>query len=219
MKPALQGKLLRVLQEREYEPVGAVKPIPADIRVIAATHRDLETAIAERTFREDLFYRLSVIPIVIPPLRERREDIPLLIEKFLQVFNRNRKVVFQGFDEEAMQALMAYHWPGNVRELENLVQRMSVLQGGTTARLADLPEKFLGREAPAGPAKPAGAPLESDPWENGSIDFDAIISDVEERLILQALQRADGNKKEAARLLNIKRTTLLQKIKRKQIGL
>ena len=228
MKPSLQAKLLRVLQEKEFEPVGGVKPVPVDIRILAATHRDLEKAVAEGRFREDLYYRLSVVPIVIPPLRERKEDISPLIEKFIQVFNRNKKHGLKGFEPEALEALLAYPWPGNVRELENLVQRMVILCGGKSVAVAELPEKYVGRRvAPAAtvekplaaastvtvPAAPAPAELT---LTDEGIDFNAMVSDFEDRLILQALAKTGGNKKEAARLLNLKRTTLIEKIKKKQ---
>jgi len=220
MKPALQAKLLRVLQEREFEPVGGVQPVPADIRVIAATHQDLEKAVAEGRFREDLYYRLNVLPVTIPPLRERRDDIPLLIHRFTQYFNRNvRDEQFLGFDKPAMAALADYPWPGNVRELENLVQRMSILFRGSHARLADLPEKYSGH---AGPANAAAERLTfgtdiAEVEQDGRIDFDAVISEVENRLIVHALTQAKGNKKEAAERLKMKRTTFLQKVKKKRI--
>ena len=131
MKPTLQAKLLRVLQEREFEPVGGLKPIPVDVRIIAATHRNLEEMVAEGRFREDLYYRLSVIPVNIPPLRERTGDIPLLIDHFIRALGRNRKKPLAGFDLVAMRALAAFPWRGNVRELENLVQHMTILHGGS----------------------------------------------------------------------------------------
>src|SRR5690606_31635878 len=112
MKPSLQAKLLRVLQEKEFEPLGAVKPVSVDVRIIAATHRNLERAVEEGTFREDLFYRLSVFPLHIPPLRERKEDIPLLIDKFVQVFNRKKPRPFLGFEQGAIEALLEHSWPG-----------------------------------------------------------------------------------------------------------
>lgn len=222
MKPALQAKLLRVLQEKEFEPVGGVKPVPVDVRVIAATHRDLEKAVADGVFREDLYYRLSVIPLRIPPLRERREDIALLIEKFVEIFNRNKKETFKGFESEAIAALLGYPWPGNVRELENLVQRMSILLSGKAAGLIDLPAKYaehvgsnLGCSDLGGASGEGGADII---WTADGIDFNTVVGEFEERLILKALDLADGNKKEAARLLHLNRTTLLEKIKKKNIA-
>ena len=214
MKPNLQAKLLRVLQEKEFEPVGQVKPVPVDARVIAATHRNLEQLIKEGAFREDLFYRLSVVPITIPPLRERKEDIPLLIEKFIQIYNRNRNLRLEGFEPAAIAALVDYPWPGNVRELENLVQQMVVLHGGTTVRLADLPEKYSSRQdtSVSLPEVSSASEISLDP---SGADFNTLVSEFENRLILQALHVTNGNKKEAARILNLKRTTLLEKIKKK----
>jgi DNA-binding NtrC family response regulator len=213
MKPNLQAKLLRVLQEKEFEPVGQVKSVPVDARVIAATHRNLEQLIQDGMFREDLYYRLSVVPISIPPLRERREDIPLLLEKFVQIYNRNRKQRLEGFDPAAVAALVENPWPGNVRELENLVQQMVVLQGGGMVRLADLPEKYAPhRDVSAIPEVSNTLEFTLDPAGG---DFNSLVSAFEDRLILQALAIANGNKKEAARILNLKRTTLLEKLKKK----
>ncbi len=231
MKPSLQAKLLRVLQEKEFEPVGGVKPVPVDARVVAATHRDLEKGVEEGRFREDLYYRLSVVPIEIPPLRQRTEDIPMLIEKFIQVFNRSKNNPLQGFGPEAQTALSAYPWPGNVRELENLVQRMVILCGGKSVSLADLPDKYAAH-SPGLPAEeceetavvvpPAADVVPDTPdipevWSADGVDFNSLVSDFEDRLILKALQQTGGNKKEAAKLLNLKRTTLIEKIKKKNL--
>lgn len=216
MKPDLQAKLLRVLQDKEFVPVGAVKPMPADVRIIAATHRDLERMVGEGTFRQDLYYRISVIPVGIPPLRARRDDIPLLIDKFVQVFNRNRRQRLLGFAPEAVASLLEYLWPGNVRELENLVQQMVVLHGGGTVEKGNLPTRYLLRgstgidaAAPAGPL-----PGEID-WGPEGIDFNALVTRFEDHLILRALALANGNKKEAARLLGLQRTTLMGKLRKK----
>jgi len=221
MKPTLQTKLLRVIQEKEFEPVGGLKPIPIDVRIIAATHRDLEKEIAEGNFREDLFYRLSVVPITIPPLRERGNDIPLLLEKFVQIFNRNKKSPLLGFEPEALEALMEYPWRGNVRELENLIQHMSVLYGGKKVSVADLPTKFkthLGDVEPASPKISTNSMPDQDTlWLKGKVDFNALTDNFEKNLILKALFITKGNKKEAAELLSLKRTTLLEKIKKKNI--
>ena len=217
MKANLQAKLLRVIQEKEFEPVGGVKPVPVNVRIIAATHRDLEKAVADGTFREDLYYRLSVVPITIPPLRERCEDIPLLVEKFVQVFNRNKRAPLEGFTPEALMALKEYPWPGNVRELENLVQRMAILFGGRKAGLAELPPKYRAHIVNLPPAQELEIPERPEVWEGDGIDFNNLVSDFEDQLILKALAATNGNKKEAARLLNLKRTTLLEKIKKKGI--
>jgi len=240
MKPLLQAKLLRVLQEREFEPVGGLKPIPVNVRVIAATHRNLEKMVEEGAFREDLYYRLCVIPVDIPPLRHRREDIPLLIDHFIKINKKKQKKSFSGFDLSAMQALIEYPWKGNVRELENLIQHMTILHSGKEVHHIDLPDKF--RNTPGDPAKgaaqspsgsesqvdvsvpeqlmlfsqaPAQPPL--DEWQDDGIDFRGLVNEFETHLIVQALKVTQGNKKEAAKLLNLKRTTLLEKIKKKAL--
>ncbi|HEB51387.1 MAG TPA: sigma-54-dependent Fis family transcriptional regulator [Desulfobulbus sp.] len=234
MKPMLQAKLLRVLQEREFEQVGGLKSIPVNVRVIAATHRNLEQMVAEGKFREDLYYRLSVIPVTIPPLRERCEDIPLLIEYFIDNLKKSSRKPLQGFDLAAIQAICSYPWPGNVRELENLVRHMSILHGGTRVSYADLPEKY--RNTPPAPAADSESAMPEDVsrpeqlslfsvtvppveevWSEEGVDFNALVNEFETRLIIQALKMTEGNKKEAARILNLKRTTLLEKIKKKEL--
>ncbi|PLY12477.1 MAG: sigma-54-dependent Fis family transcriptional regulator [Desulfuromonas sp.] len=214
MKPALQAKLLRVLQEREFEPVGGLKPVPVDVRIVAATHRDLEKLIAEGTFREDLYYRLSVIPLLVPPLRSRRDDIPLLTQEFIRILARNRKVALKGFDDDAIRVLKQYAWPGNVRELENLVQRLLILHDSEMVSPQDLPERYRRSDGGAAKSIAEGDVL---PWSDSGVDFNSLVSAFESRLIIKALQVAEGNKKEAARLLNLNRTTLLEKIKKKQL--
>jgi len=211
MKPGLQAKLLRVLQEQSFEPVGAVRSIEIDVRVIAATNRDLRQAVRDGAFREDLFYRLSVVPITLPPLKERPEDIPQLVEKFLLMYNRGRKSVPLGFTPRAIQRLQAHDWPGNVRELQNLVQRMCILHSGDTVDEDALPQKFRKsgdvEETDTDEAQAPGEPL----------DFHTMTSEFENRLILKALYSTNWNKKEAAQLLNMKRTTLLEKIKKRNL--
>lgn len=214
MQPNLQAKLLRVIQDRTFVPVGGLEPVSVDVRIIAATHRDLEAQVAAGNFREDLYYRLSVIPLTLAPLRERQGDIPLLLDKFAQIFNRNRSARLQGFTPEALAALGAYPWPGNVRELENLMQRLVVLYGGRTVGLNDLPEKYVALPKPLlTPDHPAL--IEEIHIGPDGIDFDSTIRDLEEKLIRKALQLTNGNKKEAAHLLRLNRTTLLEKIKKK----
>ena len=235
MKPVLQAKLLRVLQEKEFEPVGALKATPVDVRVIAATHRNLEKMVEEGRFREDLYYRLSVIPVTIPPLRDRKEDLPLLINHFIKTIGKNRKKPLLGFDSQAMQALFACNWRGNVRELENLIQHMTVLYSGSLVRLKDLPEKYQSGsrdqpkqspgqnqfgDQPLGPEQLSlfsAASTAGKRWSEEGVDFKALVNDFETRLIRQALQLTNGNKKKAARILNLKRTTLLEKIKKKNL--
>ncbi len=210
MKPNLQVKLLRVLQNRELEPVGATRSKKIDVRIIAATHQNLENLVEEKKFREDLFYRLSVIPIFIPPLRERKEDIPLLIKNFVDKFNREKKRNVSGFDNEAIEALCGHSWPGNVRELENLVERMIIIKGSGKISLQDLPEKYRGRKA--------NTPvLESLPLPSDGICLARAVEEFENTLIKQALEKTGGNKKEAAILLNLKRTTFIEKLKKKKM--
>ncbi len=229
MKPALQAKLLRVLQEKEFEPVGALKARPVDTRILAATHRNLEQLVSEGLFREDLFYRLSVIPVTIPPLKKRHEDIPLLIENFIEKYTVQRKREPFTFTPEAMTALLHYPWRGNVRELENLVQHMSILYCGTTVQFENLPEKFIemreqikniadSTSAPENPSPQQNTSLPDINWSNGQIDFKTLISDFETELIIQAMKRSAGNKKEAAQILGLKRTTLLEKMKKKALN-
>lgn len=217
MKASLQAKLLRVLQEKEFEPVGGVKPVSIDVRVVAATHRDLEKSVAEGRFREDLYYRLNVIPLPIPPLRKRKDDIPLLIDRFVAIYNRKKKNPFKGFEEDAMQALKLYPWPGNVRELENLVQRMSIFFAGQTVNRGDLPEKYQCLDEAAPAQQTSQGPENTISLEEGGVDFNLLVSRFENQLILQALNITGGNKREAAKLLNLKRTTLIEKLKRKNI--
>lgn len=209
MKPNLQVKLLRVLQNRELEPVGATRSKKVDVRIIAATNQNLEKLVASKQFREDLFYRISVIPIFIPPLRERREDIPLLVNTFLDRFNRNKKSKVKGIDADAMEILGDYDWPGNVRELENLVERLVILKGFGTLGVKDLPEKYTGVSL--------SAPSEALALPDAGICLNTVVEEFENNLILQALKKTGGNKKEAALLLNLKRTTLIEKLKKRKL--
>ena len=240
MKPTLQAKLLRVLQEKKFEPVGGLKPIPVDTRVLAATHCDLEQLVSEGRFREDLYYRLSVVPLNIPALKDRRDDIPLLIANFVRELTGKRNREPFTFSESALLALMNFEWRGNVRELENLVQHMSILFGGRQVEFDDLPEKFhhlrdLVEKAQAESTATTDDNLQSErpsdssttqttnafgniPWHEGQVDFNELINSFETELIVHAMKLTDGNKKEAARLLNLKRTTLLEKIKKKSLN-
>jgi DNA-binding NtrC family response regulator len=202
MSTALQMKLLRVLQEREFERVGDSHSIKVDVRVIAATNSDLTRMVAEGQFREDLFYRLNVIPVALPPLRDRKEDIPLLVQHFLAKFESQSTV-----SQEAMRHLMSYHWPGNVRQLENAVERAVAFSAGRTqVDLADLPSELQQEEAP-----PEAASL-SLPDEG--LNLEALVANIERDLIHRALERTNGNKGQAATLLHLKRTTLVEKLKR-----
>ena len=210
MPRALQVKLLRALQEHEVTPVGASEAIPVDVRVIAATHRDLEAMIAESAFREDLFYRLDVVPIEIPPLRDRRQDIPALAEHFRVEVNAREGRAVPGFALDVMQRLCAYDWPGNVRELENLVERLVVVASQRIVVMDDLPAHLRTEVVDLDHATldlpPAG------------VDLRVFLTQLEERLIAQALERTGGNKHRAAELLGMNRTTLVEKLRRKNVA-
>ena len=206
MSAALQMKLLRVLQEREFERVGDSHTTKVDVRVIAATNSDLARMVAEGQFREDLFYRLNVIPVHLPPLRERKEDIPLLVQHFLAIF-RNGATTSLTVSQEAMRRLMSFSWPGNVRQLENAVERAVALSAGRTQiDVGDLPTEVQKAQETA---LTTAVTLPED-----GLDLDAFIADIERDLIQRSLERTGGNKGKAARLLNLKRTTLVEKLKR-----
>ena len=206
MSPALQVKILRVLQEHEFERVGGVKSIKVDIRVIAATHRDLEKAVKQGTFREDLYYRLNVIPVTLPPLRERKSDIPLLTRHFVERFNREKKQNIEGVSPEVLKYFMRYHWPGNVRELENIIERLVILKGKGIIEQKDLPEKLLGSEW--------ADMIPSVNIPDSGISFNTAVSEFERELILRALNKTNWVKNRAAKLLQLKRTTLVEKMKK-----
>jgi DNA-binding NtrC family response regulator len=211
MSPKLQVKLLRVLEDGRFEPVGAVGTQQVDVRIIAATNRTLEQAVAAKQFREDLFYRLRVVPIEMPPLRRRREDIPLIVEHALDALAAKGMARFT-VEPAAMEVLCRYNWPGNVRELKNLLEQLVVLgRPDHVIEARDLPPHLV---APRD--LEAGAPTM--PWQFGAggIDFYREMEAIEDRIIAQALRLSRGNKKEAARLLHVNRTTLLEKLKRKR---
>jgi two-component system response regulator PilR (NtrC family) len=208
----LQVKLLRVIQNRQVEPVGGSHPVNVDVRIIAATHRDLEKSVADGRFREDLFYRLNVIPITIPSLKERREDIPLLISYFLDKFVSADKRNEIELSDEALDLLMSYDWPGNVRELENVIERLVILRGGNRILPEDLPAKIYRHN-------PLASSLYKHIFElpEEGVDLKRVISDIEDSLILQALGKTGGNKNQASKLLSLNRTTLIEKIKKKDL--
>jgi len=211
MSPALQAKLLRVLQEQSFIPVGGTKTVNVDVRVIAATNKNLEKEIAAGRFRQDLFFRLNVIPIHIPPLRERIDDIPVLADHFLQKWNRKMGRLAMGFRPDAMELMLRYKWPGNVRELENLVERLVVLKYEGWFDVDDLPPNMQPKDRmPVHSA--AGFDL-----AEGGINFREATDSFEDRLISQALSMTKGNKNKAANLLGLKRTTLLEMLKRKRL--
>ena len=211
MSLPLQVKLLRVLQEREFERVGGNRTIHVDVRIVAATNQDLETLVEEKRFRKDLFYRLNVIPIVIPPLRERRSDIPLLIDHFLTRFNQSKRTEVSGLASDAMRLLTEYDWPGNIRELENMIERLVVLKKHGVLSLEDLPEKIRRRSV--------GPELKEQfiRFSEDGINLSREVEQYEKHLIVEALRKANGVTSRAAQLLHLNRTTLVEKLKRKGV--
>jgi two-component system response regulator PilR (NtrC family) len=208
MSPALQAKLLRVLQAREFERVGDSQTIRADVRVIAATNSDLKKLVEEGAFREDLYYRFNVIPVRLPPMRERRADIPLLAQHFLDRLSRESPERGRvTLSQDAQQMLMAFGWPGNVRQVENVIERAFALSPGRTQLTAlDLPDEVRESGAILSPTEVV--------FPDHGIEMDRLVSDFEHTLIRRALERTGGNKRLAADLLHVKRTTLIEKLKR-----
>jgi DNA-binding NtrC family response regulator len=210
MSPNLQVKLLRVLQEQKFERVGGTRTLEIDVRIIAATNKNLINAVNRSSFRQDLYYRLNVIPIRVPPLRHRKSDIPLLIDFFFKRIEPRKRNGINGFSSKAEDALVAYDWPGNVRELENMVERMSILANGDKIELEDVPDSIKGK----------GAKIESIEVtipEDGIV-FDQAVEEYERKLILEALNETNWVKTKAAKLLNINRTTLIEKMKKKKLA-
>lgn len=212
MPLVLQVKILRALQNQTVEPVGSNKSIAINTRVITATHRNLEEMVSQGKFREDLFYRLNVIPISIPALKNRREDIPLLISYFLNRFTSANQSNAISFSDKALEMMIGYDWPGNVRELENIIERLVILRGGNEILPEDLPAKIFRHN-----------PLSTDHYKEvfelpkEGINLKKILSDIEDSLIVQALNLTDGNKNQASKLLSLNRTTLIEKLKKKAI--
>lgn len=203
----LQAKLLRALQEREIERVGESRPIKFDARIVAATNTDLRKLVKDGAFREDLYYRLNVIPLTLPPLRDRREDIPLLARHFVQKSCRNNNLPLRTLTQDTIRALMSYSWPGNIRQLENAIEHAVALTGQEKeVRPTSLPEDI---------AQPGGSlllPAVAIPDEG--ISFTSVVSQLERELILRCLEKTGGNKRQAARLLQLSRTTLIDKLHR-----
>jgi DNA-binding NtrC family response regulator len=222
MPPSLQAKLLRAIQTQRFEPVGSAKTIEVDTRIIAATNVDLEKAVKEKRFREDLYYRLSVIPLHIPALRERRSDIPHLISHFIKQFNEQKNKDITGVDDEAMDLFMGYRWQGNVRELENLIERIVILKGKGIITSKDLPIKFF-ENSPRTFTSQTSETVASKNQElsinlpQGGLDLKAILNKIESDLMVQALERTGWNKNKASSLLKMNRTTLVEKLKKKGI--
>ena len=208
MSPNLQVKLLRVLQERSFEPVGSSKSQQADVRVIAATHQNLPELIKEKLFREDLYYRLNVVPVEVPPLRQRTGDVPLLARHFLEIASKASDTGEITVSEGAMERLAAHSWPGNVRELENLMERLAILSGENGIDISDLPDSLTSPETPVAPNREL--PVDG-------LSLNRAVEELEKSLISQALVRTEWNKNQAAKLLDLNRTTLIEKIKKREL--
>jgi DNA-binding NtrC family response regulator len=207
MPMPLQSKLLRILQEREIERIGDSHPIKFDARVVAASNHDLRKLVREGTFREDLYYRLNVIPVTLPPLRDRREDIPLLARHFIQKSCRSNKLAAKTLAQDTVRALMSYDWPGNIRQLENAIEHAVAMSGQEPLVAASaLPDDLRV------PASTSLVPTVTIPDEG--ISFTSIVSQLERDLILNVLEKTRGNKRQAARLLNLSRTTFIDKLQR-----
>jgi two-component system, NtrC family, response regulator AtoC len=210
MPKGLQAKLLRALQERAVQPVGGGESVAIDVRVIAATHRNLEQLVKEGSFREDLYYRLDVIPIELPPLRERREDIGLLAEHFRKEFNARDGRLVPGFTPEVLARMQTYDWPGNVRQLENAIERLVLLAGNRIITIDDLPPNLRGDVVDVSAGR-----LDLPP---SGVDLRMLLLQLEDRFIKQALARTGGNKNRAAELLGMNRTTLVEKLRRRNVA-
>jgi DNA-binding NtrC family response regulator len=207
MSLSLQAKLLRALQEREVERVGDPKPVKVDIRVIAATNTDLKLLVRAGTFREDLFYRLNVIPVHLPALRNRREDIPLLAQHFLKKSCRDNGLPAKTIGQDAMRVMMTYDWPGNVRQFENVIEYAVTMSAGQTDIRPDSLPTDIRAGATGALVNPVSIPDEG-------IHFTSVVSQLERDLILRCLEKTNGNKRQAARLLNLSRTTFIDKLQR-----
>lgn len=234
MAPSLQAKLLRVLQDKQFTPLGSNSTKEADVRIVAATNKNLELAHKRGQFRLDLYYRLNVLPIVLPPLNERVDDVPLLLEHFIEVANRVQQVSTPCFlSNDLIKALCSYSWPGNIRQLINLVERLVVMKGGGKIDLEDLPEELAEEIAKSGlMEKPSYTPPVHSPvlasqkvtyptnfgqLPSQGLDLVSFIEGLENDLILQALERTGNNKNQAAKLLGLNRTTLVERIKKRKI--
>ena len=214
---ATQVRLLRVLQERELERVGGEETIPVDVRIIAATNTPAEALVGEEGFREDLFYRLHVVPIVLPPLRERTEDIDLLVQHFVQKLRTRTNAVVTDVSESALEILRRHDWPGNVRELENVLERALVLADGEVLEGADLPPLSTNGRVPPALNRSGATPAMADgdaEIPDGGIDLTREVEGLEEQLLRRALDRAGGVKAEAARLLGLKASALYYKLEK-----
>ncbi len=210
MSPNLQVKLLRVIQEQTFERVGSTKSISVDIRIIAATNKNLKSAIQNKTFREDLYYRLNVIPIWMAPLRKRKHDVPLLVNHFTNKLSAHKKMGLKSISENSMKALVQYHWPGNIRELENLLERLFVMVESDIIDTTDLPAHILDCDH----EYQKDNPLFLENSFDFNFDFNEAVEKFQKNMIGQALKQTSGVKSKAAHLLKMNRTTLVEKIKK-----
>lgn len=206
MPLSLQAKLLRVIQQREVTPLGADKAIKLDVRMIAATNKDLKKAVEEGTFREDLYYRLNVMEIRMPPLRERRQDVPLLLNHFIAKFNKEMNKKVEGFSEEALKWLINYHFPGNIRELANIVESAMIVVQGKTIQLHDLPNRFIDETKAGGVLR-----------QHVDTAIDTLVGlplkEIEEKVILATLKRNENHRKKTAKMLGISERGLREKLR------
>jgi transcriptional regulator with GAF, ATPase, and Fis domain len=209
MSPKLQVKLLRVLQERKVDPVGSTRSVDVDVRVVAATNKDLAEEVKAGRFREDLFYRLQVVPVSLPALRDRVGDVELLAQHFISRYSDELNRPGIAFSEEALRHLSTYSWPGNIRELENLVERIAILSDGETIDVDQIPDFVRAAQ------QTCIATLDDLVLPDFGVDFNALVDNYENKLIATALSQTGGNKKAAAKLLGLNRTTLVEKIKKK----
>ena len=209
MSSDLQVKVLKVLEEGEFEQVGGSKTIKVDVRIIAATHRDLCEEVQKGNFREDLYYRLYVIPLLLPSLRDRKSDIPYLVSYFIEQFRQKNDRQVNGVSDDAMAMMMSYPWPGNVRELKNMVERMMVLKGDGNITVGDLPVELKKAQQ--------YEPTSTIEISDEGICLNSAVTEFEKALILQSLEKTKWVKNKAAKLLHLNRTTLVEKIKRHQL--
>jgi len=217
LSPVTQPKILRVLQEGEFERVGGTRTIRVDVRIVTASNQDLVTLVKEKRFREDLFYRLNVITVNVPPLRDRREDIPVLAQHFLGIYAAKNNRRLQGLSDDAQRCLEGYSWPGNVRELENVIERAVVLARGTHVELTDLPENITDRPVVLVRAGTADAPAAGGGVEGVfKIRAGTPLAEVEQRLIDETLRLTNGNQKAAAKLLGVDPKTIYRKLKQSE---
>lgn len=212
LRPEMQVKLLRVLQEKKFLPVGGNREIKSNVRIVAATNRNLEKMIEDSTFREDLFYRLNVMPIFLPPLRERKDDISALVQHFIKKFSKSHNSNIQGISPAALEVLKSHRWPGNIRELENTVERAFIVENGTQIQAESLPDNM--RLAAGEKRDPSGAQQAPATSDSGKLNFELFKEQAEKDFIISALKANKGRINQTVALANIPKNTLLRKIKK-----